>query len=350
MKTSLILAAVAAFAGTAAAQQQLPLSADLSLGRNIPAAAPGAMMPGARSTSVCDDFDRANSTNLGTDWVENLGDVEILGNLCANIGTGNAWMLHTVASATHVGAKVEFDIGLNLGTGFANTAAILGYDPITGEAVYVKVQNQTGLAGYSHVGFYHGINMGGYGGWGGFFALPYQTPGGHVTVSIDAAGDVVTMEIDEDYDGIAEITMTAPGLIASGLPALMGTEYGLGFWSAGNADNFELNDGCAPQGPTLASNGTAPAVITFDFANFGAGEQIAVVYGPAGTFTGNTPCGVVIASLIPLNPTPAQGLIFLVADGAGNAQLVQNVPAAGSGLLVQALALTSCDLTNTVTL
>lgn len=352
MRIPLTLAASALLLTAASAQQGAVV--DLSL--NTPNEAIPAQAPFApRATTACDDFNRPNSTLLGADWAEMTGDVEILNNVADNIGTGNSWMLHTGVSATHVGAKVEVDIGTNPTGQNGNTAAILGYNPTTGEAVYVKVQCQTSLPGFSHVGFYHGINMGAYPGWGGFFTLPYQSPGGLMTVSIDASGDVVTMEIDEDYDGNPEISMTAAGLIASGLPALMGDQYGLGFWGTGVADDFEVNDGCTPPGPTLAVLGNCPGAVGVSIDNCTANSPVALVLGAAGSFVmpANRPCTGLVLGLDPLAVPNAPRYFVLTADPAGSISVptLGVAPAAACGFAqLIAVDIASCESSNVASL
>lgn len=103
-------------------------------------------------------------------------------------------------------------------------------------------------------------------------------------------------------------------------------------------------------GPSLAQSGAAGGVMTFDFAGFGAGETIAVVYGSGTAWAAVAPCGPVSLDLTPMNFPPVSSLIMLNADANGAAQLVQNVPAAGAGLLVQGVGVGTCGVSNSVTL
>nr|MBC8328512.1 hypothetical protein [Planctomycetota bacterium] len=142
-------------------------------------------------------------------------------------------------------------------------------------------------------GFYHGNNGGGYSGWGGFRSFPSQIPGGHVKVSVDNTGDVVTLEIDTDFNGTYDFVDTAPGLIASGLPSLLGSEYGFGGYGAEFSDNWELNGGCSGSGVNELPGMTVPhSFIDMD------------VVGPAGPTTvaainaGGTNGGATIGNVI----------------------------------------------------
>ena len=105
-------------------------------------------------------------------------------------------------------------------------------------------------------------------------------------------------------------------------------------------------------GPSLSVSSGAPGgSMTFDFTNFTPGGNIGVVYGPAGTYTapGGACAGLTVA-LLPLNFPPLASLIVLNADGSGAAQLVQTVPAAAVGLLVQAADVSTCTASNAITL
>ena len=353
MKTLHIVLACLLTSGALSAQTWLPQSLDQSLQPG--ATTLGTVTVGARAASACDDFNRPNSTNMGADWTEVSGDQQILGNQAANLGTANSWMLHTSAAAPYAGAKVEFDLDPNAGGASAYGAAVIGYNPATGEDIYVKVQNQSGLPGYSNYGFYHGFNGGGYSGWGGFGSLPYQSPGGHVTVSVDAAGDTVTLDIDENYDGVPEITLTAPGLIASGLPALLSDQYGAGFWSAGVMDNWELNGGCAPSGPTLALTTACPGPVGISVTGITPGGSFAWIAGTTAIFLPTIPVGACTGTLALVNFNGLPGGPYWgikTADAGGNyTGVIGSVGPAACGLVkLEVIDGTTCAQSNVVTL
>jgi hypothetical protein len=103
-------------------------------------------------------------------------------------------------------------------------------------------------------------------------------------------------------------------------------------------------------GPSLAYSGTLGSTLTFDYSGFTANAQIATLYGPAGSLSGNAPCGSVTVDLTPINFPPPSQVILLTADANGAAQLSRIVPSAAAGLRVQAVDLSSCDVSNYVTL
>ena len=115
-------------------------------------------------------------------------------------------------------------------------------------------------------------------------------------------------------------------------------------------DNLEFD--ALPTGPSLSVAAGAPGgSMTFDFANFTANGQVAVVYGPAGVFPVNSgSCAGLVIDLLPMNFPPVTSLILVSADANGDAQLVQNVPGAAVGLSVQAVDKTSCGASNALVL
>ena len=337
MKILLPLAASLAFSGTIAAQQltPLPLSADLTLttGSVTPAPAPSF---GGRATTACDDFNRAS---LGADWVPYSGSPALYSNMLGS-GGGISAVQHATASANYDASTYSFDLPDNP-TILTYGAAMHGLGGSTN--LFTKVQSQQ-VGAYATIGFYVGNNGGsGYSG-GGFFGI---TPvlGGWVDIYIDPAssGDTVVIDIDENRDGVVDYTYTATGV--NGISGGFGTDIGLGIYGSafGSLDDFELNGGCAPQGPSLTLVCAAGSV-TADMNGFTPSAPIAVVYGPAAPFVAPGPACAGLA----LDLNPMAGPIIVIADGNGDAQIVQGVNPAvcGSGILVQAVDVPLCLASN----
>ena len=160
------------------------------------------------------------------------------------------------------------------------------------------------------------------------------------------------LEVDLSGNLLNSWDMGALGISPEGLG--LDLANGLVIISDGGGGNMVYEvDGmisAGPTGPALATTGAPGGPMSFAFSNFGPGEQIAVVYGPAGSLTGNIPCGSVTINLLPLNYPPVSGLILLTADAAGAASLSQNVPGAAAGLLVQGVGTASCGASSAVTL
>ena len=351
IKQLIVLAAPIALTGLAGAQQNLiplPAGADLAA---IPVSQTSGVVLPVRATTGCDDFNTGGFV-LSSDWAGLNGTPGIINDAFA--GSGNTHAQYLPASLAYDQAVISFDLDDQPQTLIygAGSFGVGGADNL-----YVKIQRNGFAPGqFDTVGFYtgNGSNTTATTGWGGFFGLTTPVDGGIITIYIDplSAGDTLLVDIDSDRDGIVDQQLVAPGSILAGFPAgTLGTGIGLGCYGDGAsrcADDFELNGGCAPTGPTLSQSGTSGGVMTFDFANYGAGETIAIVYGPGVAFVGAAPCGPVSLDLTPLNFPPPSSLILIGADGAGAAQLVQNVPAAGAGLLVQGVGVTTCGVSNSV--
>ena len=192
--------------------------------------------------------------------------------------------------------------------------------------------------------------------------------GSGLATNVDISGNGVTFSAGQSYGMYAFIqgyTSSAIGIMwytNSGTSNLylgdhcdVQTQFGAiqnwgGVYNPREWNGTLYTEIAGPAGPSLASTGNAGGSMQFDFANFGPGESIAVVYGPAGSVTGNAPCGPVTVDLLPLNYPPVSGLILLTADAGGAASITQNVPGGAAGLLVQGVGTTSCGVSNSVTI
>lgn len=103
-----------------------------------------------------------------------------------------------------------------------------------------------------------------------------------------------------------------------------------------------------PSGPSLARTGTCPGAATFSVSNATANGMVLAFYGGAGSFTQSNPNRPCFGTSLGIN-LPVLGRT-LTADALGNAGFSINLPPAACGLTVQALDLSSCQTTNTITL
>lgn len=103
---------------------------------------------------------------------------------------------------------------------------------------------------------------------------------------------------------------------------------------------------CPGGGPSLAKTGACPGVMTLAVAGGTPGGRAAVVHGQAGSFT--KPSGTCAGVTLGISqPTLA---VVLQLDAAGAASLTFNAPGGVCGRTVQAVDVTSCTPTNTITL
>ncbi len=120
-----------------------------------------------------------------------------------------------------------------------------------------------------------------------------------------------------------------------------------GFGSFPSYDyTFRTYNCCGGSGPTLAKSGSCPGPMTLNATNCTPNSPVAILYGPAGSFTKNgNPCNGLQLGIS--NPTLAA---ILGANGSGNASLSFNAPAGACGRTVQGVDIASCTPTNTLIL
>ncbi len=120
-----------------------------------------------------------------------------------------------------------------------------------------------------------------------------------------------------------------------------------GFGSFPSFDyTFRTYNCCGGGGPTLAKVGTCPGPMRLDASNCTPNSPVAILYGPAGSFTKNgNPCNGLMLGIS--NPTLAA---IIGTNGSGNATLSFNAPPAACGRTVQGVDIASCTPTNTLIL
>jgi hypothetical protein len=191
-------------------------------------------------SNVRDNFNRANSPNLGTGWTQQVPTTSIEGQRATDPNIGEDGLATLNGSST--GNTACADVTLN-GTAVQYVAVVLDY-ATPDNNLFVKVQNQTVSTAFDRIFFYHGNN-------GDDFA-PSQPITGFTTgrLAVSRSGDTVTVEIDTNLDGVPEQTYTASG--ANAVPNL-GTGVGLGLFQHAFADNFAAPNGPPPPTPPTAT-------------------------------------------------------------------------------------------------
>jgi len=119
-----------------------------------------------------------------------------------------------------------------------------------------------------------------------------------------------------------------------------------------NLDGVGIDDLCVtgsgPTNPTLTVVGLCPGPVVANVTNATPGGPVVFLYGPAGSFTQNSPnrpCQGVTVGI----SNPQVGAV-INADGLGSVTLGVNAPPAACGKTLQVVDLTSCLTTNTVVL
>lgn len=101
-----------------------------------------------------------------------------------------------------------------------------------------------------------------------------------------------------------------------------------------------------PGGPTLGKSGTCPGSMSVHVAGCTPGGGVAIIYGQAGSHVkGGAVCNGTVVRIT--RPTLCS---VLNADASGNAGKTFNAPPGACGLTVQAVDISTCATSNTVTL
>lgn len=363
MKLLLTALAPVALMGIASAQQGLyPLPAGSDNLVNTAAAGTTSAFPAARATTGCDDFNR--TTGLGTDWAPTFGGPMLINNGYGSVQWGNAQ--YVPASVSYDAASITIDLPDNP-QALRYGAVMIGLGGV--ENLFVKLQCTAATPGvYDAVGFYtgQGTDTSATTGFGGFFGLVTPVTGGWMTIYTDPTGDELHMDLDTNRDGVVDFALIAPNstltangsLLTSFAPGTFGMGVGIGAYGDGvtpDLDDFELNGGCVPQGPTLSILGSCPGVIGVDVTGMTPNGQIALVVGASGSFAvpANRPCPGTQLNLNPMLIPNGPRYFVLSADANGdlNIPALANAPNAACGFAqLVALDLTICAVTNVASL
>lgn len=197
-----------------------------------------------------DDFDRPNTSRMGPDWTEYIGD-QVLEN---NHGRGNvadnfAFMLHNSASLNPPDARMEIDLLPPLGSGGPHVALIAGASPGSYQWFYTKIQDGTNDGSYDRIYFYSVSNGRA---WGStrFRDLDRPIATGRVSMYFTNGGDTLNVDIDADFDGSVDQHYSNSGALA--VP-VAGTRFGIGTWAMGSYDNWRVVDCAASSWRTYGS-------------------------------------------------------------------------------------------------
>lgn len=293
----------------------------------------------SRATTAFDDFNRANSTNMGADWTEQAGDIEIL----SNMGHG----VLNLSMMTHNGVNDNYATStmssrFDHGGGLVYVAMVAGYAGIS-DNVFVKVQDNNSDGFYDRVFFYYGNNGGFWAGYTGSYYYDLATPtvSGTMTLSFANGGDDAVLTIDNDASGAAE-TFVCGGLAANS--GFLGTGFGVGTYGPAYFDDFTVNGGT---GLTLSATGQPGGPMTFDCNGATPNGPVAICYAlGTGSHSGFNPVtgNTVVTGLASTRFTiPFVGS----ADASGHVSYPATVPGAAAGLVfVQAVDASTDGLSN----
>ncbi|MCC6661748.1 MAG: hypothetical protein IT437_12780 [Phycisphaerales bacterium] len=219
-----------------------------------------------------DNFDRANGGMSGP-WAASAGtfaNFSISGDAGAHANASSDIMRTTAATGAATAFTQWVDARAGAGLSFVGLCAGLGGT----DNLFVKVQ---GTAEFSTIGFYHGNNGGAWAGMtggAGFFGASANFTSARLRVGISADGDTAYLDVDTDFDGVADQSYARGGL--NGISGSFGNQFGVTAYGDSTFDNYAL----------LNNTGD-----TFNRANGPIGGKWAAVTGPLGAFTINGNAG-----------------------------------------------------------
>lgn len=193
---------------------------------------------------ITDEFNRPDAADLGAPWTTVAGQMGISDNRAVAVGSAQGTNFAVLTGANSNIASMEV---YAIGNALQYIAIGLGYsDPAN--MYFVKVQGQNGVPSFGHYAFYYGNNGTSL---GGFASLDTPFSSGVMTVSL--LGQIVTLEIDTDFDGTPDQVYSRNYGVST-----EGTGVGIGIWGAAQGDNFNLgpyngngNGGEIPEPGTL---------------------------------------------------------------------------------------------------
>jgi hypothetical protein len=187
-----------------------------------------------------DNFNRGDSSDLGSNWTNQSGSIGIVNNQAATTNAGSYYATVNGFSGSYLSTKVSVD-AIDINVGLAYVAAMFGIQN-SSESIFVKVQDQGTQGLFENYAFYYGNNGGGF---FGNLNSPFQA--GRITAYATDA-DTIRLDIDSNFDGIVEQFYTNSGWSSKTL----GTGIGLGMYGTVRADNYSTEGGApVPEPATM---------------------------------------------------------------------------------------------------
>jgi hypothetical protein len=198
----------------------------------------------AVSGIILDNFNRSDSTDMGSNWTERAGDFSIQ----SNRASGPAYSLMTFIGATSNSVTVD---AFPTGT-LSYVAIVLGYSDLSNN-LFLKVQNQDSTD-FNFLAFYFGNNGANNAAWSQYYFGALSSSFASARMTATLSGDAVTVDFDTNFDGTPEQTYSR-GSVPLGL---LGSGIGLGGYGSATMDNFSIpGEQVIPEPGTAALLGAA---------------------------------------------------------------------------------------------
>jgi hypothetical protein len=187
-----------------------------------------AAAPGAASAFSCgvllDNFNRADSANLGPDWALQANAIGISSNAATNAAASTALATYNPRNAS----EACIDVATN-GATLQYAAIVLRHADLD-NSIFIKVQDQVVDGAFDRAFFYRGNN-----GQGGTLR-PFAdiTPFSSGRIHVWSKGTKARLDIDTDFDNKPEQSFEVTGIATAGL----GTLTGIAGYAGAKIDNF----------------------------------------------------------------------------------------------------------------
>jgi hypothetical protein len=208
----------------------------------------------ASAQGISDDFNRADGTDMGPNWSEYAGDYFRIEANHGRCNGGNRWMdwIGTANTLPYYQVVASID-AFATPTGVNYVALRTGVNGLTDE-LFIKIQEQSPYTGFNYIGFYHRTSSTGFGAWtggAGFTALPAMVTEGRITTYfLPGDTDKIYVDIDTDFNGTPEYTMSSAGV--NNIAANLGYGVGIGGYGSAGVASADFDNWVAPEPASLA--------------------------------------------------------------------------------------------------
>lgn len=220
-----------------------------------------AVAPGVASAFSCgvslDNFNRADSVDLGSEWVVQANAIGVTGNAASNAAANPA--LATFNPRTGREACLDVSTG---GTGTRYAAIVLRYADVSNN-IFIKVQNNVGADNTFDTAFFYYGNNG-----TGLRPSAALTPFSSARIHVSSKGTRAHLDVDTDFDNKPEQSFNVTGID----PSALGTLFGIAGFNGAILDNFRT----APPETTITkhpSRTTSSNSATFKFKSSISGSH-----------------------------------------------------------------------------